>query len=529
MPRWNQSSKIIGAIVVAILSVQVLSVPPEMLCLSTYLMGVPMDGAGHVFLSYVHEDSDEVDAIEQLLTAAGVSVWRDKNDLWPGEEWKLRIKEAISHNALVMVACFSSASVTRERTHMNEELLLAVDELRLRPPNKPWLIPVRLDECHLPRYELGGGRDLDSLQRIDLFGSNREQAMARFVSSIVRMLPVAEQNPLEPTGQQDDRSNVQTLKRLIRQPNADIEFEDRIVGIGDELHSKLVDAETFPTTDASISTQNEVVREVVHRIQQYLALEHDFCQALVVLGTWGRDEHRASTTRSMARVAAATTSGSGLSALVNLRRFVTFPPMYCGSMAAIARGNFGMLKAIALDPQVRHGDGSLPLVAHSNVWWPFDNDELGAQAFAFSVDGTELTDELLTGLSNGRQGKRFTPVSDALHAVLRPAMRDLIPDNLEYTELFDRTEVLLGLFTMDLRLSRGGGPPYIPPPSLGSFSWRNRHSMEGFELLVQRECEQAGESWGPLQAGLFGGSAERAQAAFAAFADEASRARNRYF
>ena len=119
-----------------------------------------MESIGHVFLSYVREDSDDVDQIERLLTAAGVSVWRDKNDLWPGEEWKLRIKEAITGHALVMVACFSSTSVARDRTHMNEELVLAIDELRLRPPNKPWLIPVRLDECDLPKYDLGVDRSV---------------------------------------------------------------------------------------------------------------------------------------------------------------------------------------------------------------------------------------------------------------------------------------------------------------------------------------------------------------------------------
>lgn len=199
-------------------------------------------------------------------------------------------------------------------------------------------------------------------------------------------------------------------------------------------------------------------------------------------------------------------------------------------MAAVSRGNDGMMRALILDTQVRHGDGVLPLAAHSNVWWPFDNAELGAQAFAFSADGSELSDELLDALATGRHGKRFAPVSDALHAVLRPLLSDLVPDDVEYTELFDRTGVLLGVITTDLRLSRNGrGPPYIPPPSYGSYSWRNRHSMDPVELNIQREFESAGDTWGPLQAGFFGRSKDRASAAFTTFAAEAAHARGRHF
>lgn len=33
---------------------------------------------------------------------------------------------------------------------MNEELTLVIDEYRLRPPDKTWLVPVRLDDVELP-------------------------------------------------------------------------------------------------------------------------------------------------------------------------------------------------------------------------------------------------------------------------------------------------------------------------------------------------------------------------------------------
>ena len=34
-------------------------------------------------------------------------MWRDTADLWPGEDWRAKIRQAIICNALVFIACFS--------------------------------------------------------------------------------------------------------------------------------------------------------------------------------------------------------------------------------------------------------------------------------------------------------------------------------------------------------------------------------------------------------------------------------------
>ena len=53
---------------------------------------------GHVFISYVREDSSEVDQLQQVLEAAGIRVWRDTADLWPGEDWRAKIRQAIQED-----------------------------------------------------------------------------------------------------------------------------------------------------------------------------------------------------------------------------------------------------------------------------------------------------------------------------------------------------------------------------------------------------------------------------------------------
>jgi len=149
--------------------------------------------AGHAFLSYARDDSSQVDGLQSELEAAGVKVWRDTAELWPGQDWRAEIREAITGNAVVFIACFSSRSVAREASYQNEELLLAIEQLRLRQPGHPWFIPVRFDDCHVPDLELGGGRTLASIQRVDLFGPDRRAAIRRLVSVVTWHL--GEQTP----------------------------------------------------------------------------------------------------------------------------------------------------------------------------------------------------------------------------------------------------------------------------------------------------------------------------------------------
>jgi hypothetical protein len=144
--------------------------------------------AGHAFLSYVREDSAAVDRLQRLLEAAGIRVWRDIDDLWPGEDWRGRIRGAITDNALAFIVCFSSSSVNRTKSYQNEELLAAIDQLRLRRPGDPWLIPVRFDDCVIPELDIGGGRTLASIQRADLFGDRDQEGIARLVASVLRIL-----------------------------------------------------------------------------------------------------------------------------------------------------------------------------------------------------------------------------------------------------------------------------------------------------------------------------------------------------
>jgi hypothetical protein len=151
-----------------------------------------MDGAsvtkGHAFISYVREDSLAVNELQHALETAGVQVWRDTASLWPGDDWRQKIRDAITGEAFAFIACFSRQSLARAKSHQNEELTLAIDQLRQRQPGAPWLIPVRLNECTIPEHDLGRGRTLSSIQRVDLFGDHQDAALSRLVTAVLRIL-----------------------------------------------------------------------------------------------------------------------------------------------------------------------------------------------------------------------------------------------------------------------------------------------------------------------------------------------------
>ncbi|WP_030897591.1 HEAT repeat domain-containing protein [Streptomyces sp. NRRL F-5126] len=136
----------------------------------------------HVFLSYVRENSDVVDRLADALRAFGIEVWLDRDRLRPGSRWSDAIRGAIADGAF-FIACFSEEYFQREKTYMNEELTLAVEELRQRPVDRSWFIPVLLDDCALPGRSIGGGETLRSIHAVSLH-HDWDEGIQRIVSVI---------------------------------------------------------------------------------------------------------------------------------------------------------------------------------------------------------------------------------------------------------------------------------------------------------------------------------------------------------
>jgi hypothetical protein len=125
-------------------------------------------GMSHIFISYVHEDQDKVEKLSNALKRYNMDVWLDRDSIFPGMMWRDAIRQAIKNGAF-FIACFSIEYQNRDKSYMNEELRLAVDELRQYPPNRPWFIPILFSECNVPAFSIGGGQTLLDFQWVDLY------------------------------------------------------------------------------------------------------------------------------------------------------------------------------------------------------------------------------------------------------------------------------------------------------------------------------------------------------------------------
>ena len=135
-----------------------------------------------VFVSYVREDARQVNRLIKELDKQGVHVWLDSNDLAPGEPWPDAIRRAIK-NGMFFIACFSAEFQSRSRTYMNEELNLAIGEMRLRPLDAKWFIPVKLSPCEIPDREIRPGQMLSDIQWVDLH-SGWKRGMERIMRAM---------------------------------------------------------------------------------------------------------------------------------------------------------------------------------------------------------------------------------------------------------------------------------------------------------------------------------------------------------
>ena len=122
----------------------------------------------HVFISYIRKNKDQVDRLCEELTLRGIKVWVDRQAIAPGKRWKEEIRNAI-HEGAFFIACFSKEYYERKKTHMNEEVTVAVEDLRQRHTDQAWFIPVKLNECEIPSRNIGGGETLRDLQCTALY------------------------------------------------------------------------------------------------------------------------------------------------------------------------------------------------------------------------------------------------------------------------------------------------------------------------------------------------------------------------
>jgi hypothetical protein len=105
-----------------------------------------------VFLCHSKEDKERVQNIYETLSLQKdieMDPWLDTEKLLPGDNWMMKIEEAVTGSDVVIV-CISGKSLTKQG-FIHKEISLALDTADLKPEGTVFIIPLRLEECSVPK------------------------------------------------------------------------------------------------------------------------------------------------------------------------------------------------------------------------------------------------------------------------------------------------------------------------------------------------------------------------------------------
>lgn len=130
-----------------------------------------------IFLCHASNDKPKARILyNMLLQYEGLNVWLDDENLLPGQDWDMEIRNAVGDSDIVIV-CLSKDSVTKAG-YIQKELRIILDTALEKPEGTIFIIPIRLDGCQIPRK-------LQLLHYIDFFPrNNMKRAVGKILMSI---------------------------------------------------------------------------------------------------------------------------------------------------------------------------------------------------------------------------------------------------------------------------------------------------------------------------------------------------------
>ena len=161
------------------------------------------------FLSYVTENRDSIEHLDKDLTDYGIDVVTNYQYVSGGDNWKNRIRNLIYESGY-FIACFSKEFNEREESVAYRELDYAIERASDFPPNRKWIIPVRINECTIPNREIRPGVMLTDLNWTDLFPNAKWDDG---VKGIVKALGI------EPVNRSENVSPITSIEPVNRSEN----------------------------------------------------------------------------------------------------------------------------------------------------------------------------------------------------------------------------------------------------------------------------------------------------------------------
>jgi formylglycine-generating enzyme required for sulfatase activity len=160
-----------------------------------------------VFLCHASQDKPVVRELYQKLSAEGwIDPWLDEEKLLPGQDWDMEIEKVVE-GADAVVVCLSGNSVTKEG-YVQHELRMILNMADYKPEGTLFIIPIRLDECPLPRR-------LKMWHTVDSFPeSRREWAYGRLTASLqVRAAEIAQKEQKKREANETSQREIEEVRQ----------------------------------------------------------------------------------------------------------------------------------------------------------------------------------------------------------------------------------------------------------------------------------------------------------------------------
>jgi len=165
----------------------------------------------------------------QELAAAGFHPWLDDEDILPGQDWENEIKQSM-RDADFLLLCLSKTSVTKQG-YVQTEMKSALALLDQHANQIVYLIPVRLDNCPLPK-------SLARKQSADLYDPSGLKKLIKAIQFEVdrRKAPKAKDTQKPNAGEIGFLITAETGKLIERLQAAATQLEPTLQSISDGHH-----------------------------------------------------------------------------------------------------------------------------------------------------------------------------------------------------------------------------------------------------------------------------------------------------
>ena len=276
---------------------------------------------------------------------------------------------------------------------------------------------------------------------------------------------------------------VERLKRSLDDEQRRIDLHDMLHGHAEKIRASLF--RSAPDDGKPVGTGPDLLR----RLERWETESETIVRLIATGAFWGdpKNERQEALWCGIAqRIAAATPWADGntfTSSVEHLRLYPAVLVTYAAGLAATAAEKHTLLRHLLVETEFREMNDRIPLCRG---------------VFTLRVLDPDLARRLLGGSRWG------LPLSERVEQVLRPAFREVIPDEEEYERSFDLFEYLLALSYRSVARKQNAFGQWAP---IGLFARRHRLDRENSVMKVtQAEVERLREAWPPYASGLLVGS-----------------------